>query len=159
MTDATPITRGLVERFGDYFARPVAENAAKSLGNGAEIEFRIGAAEIFTFTRQAGRNAVRAGAAGDPQVVFALSATAAEEILADSSEDIGQIGVQIAKLIVSPDANRRVSVKLKTGFLTLWNKGYFGVIAAGGGPFAAFLASKGLNGLGAIKDTLKNLRS
>ena len=66
------------------------------------------------------------------------------------------IGIGILKLIVSRGCHREKSAfKLKAGFLTLWNKGYFGVITAGGAPFASFLASKGLNGIGAIKDALK----
>ena len=43
------------DRFQEYFARDVAENAAKSLSNGAEMEFRIestsAAAEVFAFRR------------------------------------------------------------------------------------------------------------
>lgn len=151
------------EKFKTYFDRSVAQQAAKPLADSAEIEFRISGSddkplEIFTFTKSQGRIQVNTGPARDPQVAFTLTPAAAEQILSDPSEDVGSIGVAILKLVVSPDANRRVSVSVKVGFLTLFNKGYFGVVTAGGGAFASFLASRGLNGMGAIKAALKKLK-
>ena len=147
----------LTERFSAYFDREVAQKAAGSLGNGVQILFQIDT-EHFTFTKVAGRNRVVAGAAQDPELVFTLTAQAAEAILADPSDDVGAIGVHIAKLIVSPDANKRVSIKFKVGFLKLFSKGYFGVITAGGSQFASYLASRGLNGMSAIKTALKKIK-
>jgi hypothetical protein len=162
MTESNQIqSSGYLERFSTYFAREVAEKAASPLAKSAEIEFRAGDPEnpeIFTFHRQDGKNGVRPGPASDPQVVFTMTPQAAETILSDPASEIGAIGIGILKLVVSADPSRRVSVKLKAGFLTLWNKGYFGVITAGGAPFASFLASKGLSGLNAIKEALKHLR-
>lgn len=149
----------LTQRFGAYFDREVARNAAASLSNGVEMELQVldeagKAASVVTFTKVAGKNQVREGKASDPQIVFTMTPAAAEAILGDTSEDIGAIGVNIAKLILSPDANRRVGIQMKAGFLSLFSKGYFGVVTAGGGAFASFLASKGLNGMGAIKAAL-----
>jgi hypothetical protein len=149
----------LTERFSSYFDREVAQEAAKSLGNGAEIEFRIPTSgetpeETFTFTKKAGKNAVVPGPASNPQLVFVIPSASAQEILDFESDEIGPIGVQIAKLVVSPDANRRVSIQFKAGFFTLFSKGYLGVVTAGGAQFASFLASRGLNGIAAIKSLL-----
>lgn len=146
------------ERFSQYFDREVAQKAAKSISNGAEMEFQV-ASESFTFTKEGGKNVIKASPARDPQLVFTLTPGAADAILADTSEDIGAIGVLIAKMIVAQDANKKVTVKFKTGFLSLFSKGYFGVLTAGGGQFASFLASKGLNGMGAIKDALKKMNA
>ena len=149
------------ERFAAYFDRSVAQSAAKSIGDGAEIEFRIGTGkditETFTFTKQGGRNRVELRPAADPQVVFIVPPQAAEEILANAADDIGSIGVGIAKLIVANDSSRRVSLQLKAGFFTLLGKGYLGVLTAGGTAFASFLAQHGLNGMGAIKSALKKM--
>lgn len=162
MTEPTQTPNaGYLDRFSAYFAREVAEKAAAPLAASAEIEFQAGdpaSPEVFTFHRQGGKNGVRPGPAAEPQVVFRLTAQAAEAILADSSTEIGAVGIGILKLIVSADPSRKISVSLKAGFLTLWNKGYFGVITAGGAPFASFLASKGLSGISAIKDALKRIR-
>ncbi len=148
------------ERFMSYFDREVAQKAAKTIADGSEVEFRVSGPneEVFTFTKSGGKNTIRAGAALDPQVVFTLPQQAANEILADTSGEIGEIGVNIAKLIVTSDANRRVSFKLKTGFLTLFSKGYFGVVTAGGAAFASYLASRGLNGISGIKAAFKKMK-
>jgi hypothetical protein len=146
------------ERFSQYFDREVAQKAAKSLGNGCEIEFKVGT-EIFTFTKEEGKNSIQPSASRDPQLLFTLTPGAADAILADTATDIGSIGVNIAKLIVSGDADKKVAIKFKAGFLTLFSKGYLGVLTAGGSQFGAFLASKGLNGMGAIKDALKKMKA
>ena len=148
-------------RFREYFDRPVAQQAAKSVSNGAEMEFQIrdgdATVETFTFTKEGGKNAIRPAPAGSPQILFTLSPAAAEQILADPAADIGTIGVNIAKLIVSDDPAKKVGLKFKAGFLTLFSKGYFGVIGSGGSAFASYLASRGLNGMGAIKAAFKKM--
>lgn len=152
------------ERFVDYFSQPVAEKAAHTLANGAEIELRIVNSdhtpqEIFTFTRKDKKNVLLPIPAQEPQVVFILTPDAAEAILGDSTQDIGQIGVNILKLVFSTDANRRVGFQFKAGFLTLFSKGYLGILTTGGTAFSAALAEKGLSGLSAIKKVLQNIKN
>ena len=148
----------LTERFRTYFEREVAQQAAKSISNGAEMEIRVGA-ETLTFTRQGGKNAIVPGASGSPQLIFTLSPKAAEEILIFPSNDIGEIGVHIAKMVVSKDPEVKVHVQFKAGFLSLFTKGYFGVLATGGAHFASFLGSQGLNGIAGIKSFLGKMKS
>src|SRR5262245_55542535 len=127
------------ERFQAYFEREVAAKAAGPLANGIEIELRVAehgqeatSDDVFTFTKSGGKNVLKAGAASDAQVVFTMTPQAAEAVMNDPAEDIGHLGVGILKLVVSTDANKRISLKLKAGFLTLFSKGYFGVVTAGG---------------------------
>jgi hypothetical protein len=161
--EQTSNSESFAQRFSAYFQREVAQRAAKSISNGAEMEFRVqgsdpSKAQIFTFTKSGGTNRVLSGAARDPQLVFVMTPGAAESILSHPSEDIGSIGVHIAKLIVSSDPELKVSVQLKAGFLGLFSKGYFGVMTAGGSAFTSFLASRGLGGMDAIKAAFKKLR-
>ena len=147
------------ERFRTYFEREAAQTAAKSLSDGAEIEFQILngtlAAETFTLTREQHQNQVKNGPARQPQLVFTLPHQAAEEILAEKSQEIGKIGVNIMQLIITKDTNLKIGVQFRAGFLTLFSKGYLGIISTGGSVFAAFMASQRLNGIGAIKAALK----
>ncbi len=151
------------ERFATYFSRPVAEHAAHTLANGAEMEIRISQSddaiiETFTFTRKDKKNALLPTPAKSPQMIFALTPDAAESILSNPSDDIGQIGVHILKLAFSTDAHQRVKFQFKAGFLTLFTKGYLGVMTTGGAAFSAALAEKGFNSLGAIKKVLQKMR-
>ena len=147
-------------RFDTYFKREVAQKAAKSLANGIEIQFDIQDSsgtpvESFTFTKAGGQNQVKPEKPREPQMIFILTSDAAEEILNDPTDDLGAIGVNIAKRVVKPDANRKISFQFKVGFLSLFTKGYFGVLTSGGASFASFLASQGLNGIEGIKAILK----
>lgn len=156
-------TIAFTDRFTTYFARQVAQSAAKTIADGAQIEFRVQTSdgnvqETFTFTRSGGSNQILAGSAKSAEIIFIMTPQAAEEILAETSDEIGVIGVNIVKLMVSPDANRKVAFQLKAGFLSLFAKGYFGVLTAGGSAFGGFLASRGLNGLNAIKSALKKMK-
>jgi hypothetical protein len=165
MTEITGTTDTFAPRFEAYFKKDAALKAAKSLSDGSEIEFRIGmpdlgdqGPEVFTFTREKGTNSLKSGAARSPQVVFTLTPPAAEKILAHPSEDVASIGVHIAQMIVQPKDGAKIDVQLKAGFLSLISNGYLGVVTSGGLDFANFLASKGLSGMGAIKDVIKKLK-
>lgn len=152
------------ERFQEYFSRDVAMKAAGSLSDGAEMEFRIestsASPEVFTFRRDSGKNAIEPGPAKSAQVVFELTPGAADSILGTpSTSDIGAIGVGIARLILSQDPSQKVRFRLNAGILSLLTKGYFGVVAAGGSGFASFLASKGLGGIGALKNAVKKFKT
>ena len=151
-------TLDYASRFEKYFARAVAQKAAKSISDGAEMEFQVGP-ESFTFTKSGGQNTVKPGKARAPQLLFTLTPSAADSILEQGSDDIGAIGVHIAKMIASPENDLKVSIKFKAGFLSLFSNGYFGVLTSGGSQFASFLASKGLSGMGAIKDVLKKMKA
>jgi hypothetical protein len=78
-------TGNLTDRFSTYFDREVAQTAAKSLSNGAEMEIRVGD-EKFTFTKKSGKNTIVSGPAREPQLIFTLASQAAEEILAFESD-------------------------------------------------------------------------
>ena len=103
------------ERFGSYFAREVAQKAAKSISDGAEMEFQT-SGETFTFTKEGGKNAVKPTAARAPQLTFTLTPAAADAILADTSEDIGAIGVDIAKMVVAQDPSKKVRLSSMPDF-------------------------------------------
>lgn len=151
-------------RFESYFSKPVAEEAARSLSKGSEIEFQITSAdsakEIFTFQRQDKKNHIKAGPASSPQIRFILTCDAADQILEFKSDNVGEIGIHILKIFFSesPSDKKPMRFEIESGFLGLLSKGYLGVLAQGGAAFAGFLASKGLGGMSAIKAALAKSR-
>ncbi len=142
------------ERFQTYFSQEVAQKAAHSLSDGAEIELHVDT-EVFTFTKVDGKNQVIKTPSKDAQIVFIIPPAAAVEILSHSSDKIAEIGIGISKLIVSQDPTKRIQVRFRSGFFTLFSMGYLGVLKTGGSEMATFLASKGLSGVDAIKAILK----
>jgi hypothetical protein len=147
----------LQSRVETYFTRPAAQEGTQSLSDGAQIEIKIDQA-TFTLTRAQKKNQISLGAASSPQLRFELTPKAATELLDDPSDDLGEIGVKMLKLVASPDPERKIHLKIEAGFLTLFTKGYFGILKAGGGPLANYLASRGLGGMNAIKAAFKNRR-
>lgn len=152
------------EKFTHYFSRPVAQKAADSLRSNAILLFQINCSptERFLFSHCNGQNEVRplAPEASVPPVdfVFTLPTKAADQILNFDSEDIGQIGVFIGKLMLSGPVKDRIRVQCTTGVLSLASKGYLGVIKSGGSVFFSFLTQYGLGGFGAIKKALAKLK-
>ena len=82
-----------------------------------------------------------------------------DRLLALSTEDVGDIGVEILKLVTSQDKDTRMTLKVKVGMLTMVRNGYLGVLPLGGTTVMKFLASKGFTGLGKIKQGIESLRS
>jgi hypothetical protein len=141
------------ERFETYFSQEVAQRAAESLSNGIEIQLEVDG-EFLTFTKADGKNQIIEGKSKSPQLEFIIPRMAAETILNSPAQKVGEIGVEICKLIVSQDPTQRIQVKFKCGFFTLFSMGYLGVLKTGGAELATFLASKGLGGIDAIKKVL-----
>jgi len=145
------------QSFSDYFLGAPAQKAAASLSDGVEIEFQVeGQPSAITFTRKNGKNLMLPAPARSPQLRFQMNSLAAEQIVTYPSEDLGEIGIHILKMVMRPETKTEPKVRMEicAGFLTLFSKGYFGVLKNGGSAFASFLASKGLNGIGAIKAAL-----
>src|SRR6185437_4849778 len=143
------------EQFSRYFSREVAERAARSLSDGAQMEIRVIDQETFTFTRQGGKNVIIPGPARSPEIIFEFDAEIARKILDDPTEDIGEIGIHLIKLLTSSQGGAKMNIE--AGFLSLFSRGYFGILKVGGSAFASHLASHGLSGMGAIKTALKKL--
>ncbi len=156
------MSESLGARLSAFLTRPVAERAASPLKEEAEIGFAIlsGITRTpCTFKRVSGKNQVTETPSSRPDLTFEIPEAALAELEKITSEDVGEIGIEIGKLIVASDPKLRIHVRLETGFLTLWNRGYLGVMTGGGAAFASFLASKGLNGLDGIKSVIQKLRS
>ena len=157
-------TESFETQFQNYFQRPVAETAAKSLSNGIEIELQIAEPdstaplETLTFTKAGGKNKILAGPSQSPHIVFEITPLAAQAILSETSDDIARVGIHIFKLIASKDPQSRVRVRIKAGLMTFLTHGYLGVLTSGGSAIASYLATKGLGGMGAIKDALKKMK-
>lgn len=150
-------------RFREYFARDVSQLAAASLSDQVEIEIHVNnqevnSKEVFVFTKLLGKNAIEDRAAQRPDLIFEMTHLAAEEILSDASSDIGAIGVNIIKLAFSGEPAKKVRIEIKVGFLSLFSRGYFGVLKMGGSALNSYLATRGLGGIAAIKAALKKIK-
>jgi len=92
-------------------------------------------------------------------MTFHVPERALHELTATTTEDIGEIGIAILKLMAHSEPQMRVTAKVHIGLFDLLRNGYLGVLPLGGVPVTKFLASKGFNGVGKIKDAISRLRT
>ncbi len=143
-----------------FLQSALAERAASSLSKGACVALHIGAQEFF-FVRGRGQNLLLPQSATSPELHFWLTEDALRHLLelAQRPEaSLPGMGVSVLECIWSSDASRKIRFRVDCGFLTLWRKGYFSVLKAGGPEVASYLARWGFGSLARFREVLKNIR-
>lgn len=145
-----------LKQLKEFFeAREVCSKAAKPLRDSASAEIAIPVEnKTYTFQRKDKKNVVSAGKPSDPDLYFALTPKALEELINYDSDEIGDWGVKVFSLIFTKDIEKKIVIKIKTGLLKLTFKGYLGIIPLGGAGLMKYLAKNGFSSLGKIKDAL-----
>ena len=136
----------------------MAVKGTAPLRDGIEIALILADGTKATISRRAGTTHVTAGAPPRPDMTFTLGAKSVEPLLAIQSDDVGEIGVEILKLLAHEDPDYRLKAKVHIGPFDLFRHGYLNVLPLGGPTVMKFLASKGFTGLGKIKDAISSLR-
>lgn len=139
----------------DFFeTRTVCATAADPLRQSVEIGIVINDSIQCTFFKSNGKPRFEQREAKKPDIVFYMSPDAINSLVNDPSDDIGELGINIAKNYLA----RSVKIKIKGSILNLMTNGYLGIMKAGGVSFAKFLGSHGISGLGKIKDIFSKLK-
>jgi len=147
-----------VSPLAEFFARDVCQRATAPLRNGVEIAVKVDGCPDLMLVKTEGRVRVQAGAPARPDMTFHVPPAAIDSLCAETTTDIGEIGVAILRLMASADAALRVRAQVHIGLFDLLRGGYLGVLPLGGATVMKFLASKGLTNIGKIKDGLSRLR-
>jgi hypothetical protein len=134
--------------------RPVCARAADPLRKNVEIGIVLNETTECTFFKEGDKPRFEMRPANSPDVVFYLSPDAVRSLVNDSSEDIGELGMNVVKNYLAGN----VKIKVKGSMISLLTNGYLGVIKSGGMSFAKFLASHGVTGLSKIKDIFQKMR-
>ena len=158
----TLTTQAWASHFRSFFSEGTPAAACAPLSPGACVHLCIqthsSPHSTLTFIKNAsGEVTILEGETSIAQASLTLSAELTHEILNLKSDSIGDFGVLILSAFLGKP--RRLQVRTHVGFVELWRKGWFGVLALGGGQVASYLASHGLNGIGGIQRALKALRS
>ena len=144
----------------DFFSSTLAERAAQGLSSAACIALHIDATNVF-FTRVDKKNFLITEFTGNPDLHFWIPEVTMRHFIAIGCSDgtsLGTMGVSIFEHIVSQDESRKVKFKVEANFLTLWSKGYFSVLKAGGPEVASFLTRWGLDSASKIGKLLNQMR-
>ena len=144
------------EKLKDFFEnRKACRLAAEPLKKGVEIGVVINDVVDCSFFKDGEDPRFEKRSAKNPDVVFYIAPDAIEALVAHETDDVGELGIAVAKQYLSGS----VKIKVKGSIFSLLTNGYLGVIKSGGMSFTRFLAGHGLNGLGKIKDFMTKMKS
>lgn len=142
----------------DFFALDVCQRATRPLKDGIEIGLHIEGFPPVRLSKGNGKVQVDETLIKSPDMTFWIGKKGVQELAAMNTEDIGEIGVAIMKLMLTEDPEKRLTAKVHIGSLKLLTHGYLGVLPLGGSTVMKFLASKGFSSIGKIKDAISQLR-
>lgn len=146
------------EKLKTLFQRDVAQRATKPLRSGVEIAVFIDGNGPATLVKSDGALLVEDRAPSSPDMSFWTTTKGLQELLKNDTNEIGDIGVEILKLMANSDPELKMKAKVHIGTFTLLRNGYMLVLPLGGATVMKFLASKGLSSVGKIKDAISSLK-
>lgn len=152
-----PVSLTLLEKLQAFFERPIAQQGTAPLRNGTRIAIFLDGEGPVTLTRVGYKALIKNEAPEKPDMTFWVPEKALEQLAAQQWNSVGEVGIEIIKLIASPEPTQ-VKAKVHIGPFDLLRNGYLGVVTLGGPAFIQFLASKGLSGIGKIKDAVNQFR-
>lgn len=145
-------------RLAALFARPVAARGMSPLKDGVALALYVDKAGPVTLTKESGKPVVRNEPPAKADFTFRIASNALTRLEAVESEDLGEVGVEIAKLMANPDPASRIHASVHVGPFDLFLKGYLGIFPLGGATLMRHLASSGLTSLGKIKEALSRMK-
>jgi hypothetical protein len=141
-------------------SNPGAQRVASSLKIGAEVSVRFASepGDWRMHVVESGKALFEQATATDPDFELYLPPAAVTAITANSSGDVGEIGILFFQHIVAKEPARKVGVKVHSGIVKLTRRGWLGVLSLGGPKLVMWMAGKGLRGPGAIANALSRLK-
>lgn len=146
------------ELLKEFFASPISQKGTKPLKNGIEIGIHITDCPALTLLKQEGKVLLSEGIAKCPDMTFWIGKKGIHQLVETKTDDIGEIGIAIIKLMLSQDPDIQLKSKVHIGTLQLLTHGYLGVLPLGGSTVMKFLATKGFSNIGKIKEAISHLR-
>ncbi len=142
----------------EIFERDVCQRATKPLKKGAQIAITLSDKSQVSLRKTDSGIKAEASPAEKPDMSFEIPTGALQHLQKVDSEDIGDIGVEILKLMASAEPKKKVRAKVHIGAFSLFTQGYLGILPLGGPAVMKFLGTKGLTNIGKIKEALSKLK-
>lgn len=144
----------------DFFQCGLGQKAAAGLSDGACVSLNIDDNEYF-FLRRKGKNTLTKTTQESPDVIFWASESTMRHLFALAKlpgTGLGTLGVAIFERIFQPNSSEKIKFRVNASLFSLWGKGYFSVLKAGGPEVASYLAHWGFDSFARIKDVLQKIR-
>lgn len=142
----------------EFCSRPVMQAGTKPLKKGTEIAVFVDGNGPLNLKRTEDGTVLLEETPKKPDLTLEMPAGGIADLTADRTEDIGEIGVTILKLMSHQDPAKHIKVKVHIGLLEFVFHGYLGILPLGGPTVMKFLASKGFTSISKIREAISNLR-
>jgi hypothetical protein len=133
---------------------PAARKATSPLHRDARVGIELSTGPAH-FTMQTGGAQVNDGPAESPDFTLTLPDGAVKHITAIESDDVGEVGVEFFKLVLSREPDTKVRVHIHSSTARLLSNGYLGVLAVGGAKVGWWLLKNGIRNPKAAIDRLR----
>ncbi len=138
--------------------RDVVQKGVGPLAAGAVLAITV--REVATYSLQKGASTMKAveTVAPNPDMTFTLSEKGLRHLIEVDSQDVGDIGLELLKMVTHSDPEMKLDMKVAVGPWEMLRKGYFSVLPQGGLKVTQHLASHGFSSLGKIREGISKLR-
>lgn len=153
------IANEFLEKITAYCERDVFQKGTKPLKEGVEIAIAVEGSDPITLLRTKEKTTVVATPPKKPDISVDLKSRSLEILTEQNTQDVGEVGITIVKLMMSGDAAEKIGVKVHVGIFDFVFHGYLGILPLGGPTFMKFLGEKGFSSISKIKDAISSLRS
>ena len=147
-----------LDLFKTFFAQEVVRRATAPIREGVELALYLDQKGPVTLKREKEGMAVHQGEPRTPDMSFWVTTKGLQSLINHDTNDIGEIGIEIIKLMVHEDPEYKLKARVHIHTFTLLRNGYLGVLPLGGATVMKFLASKGLTNISKIKDAISSLK-
>ncbi len=130
---------------------------AKAIGllkTGVEIGVVVADSMELALFQEQGQPQLVQRSAKNPDVIFYLKPEAIEMICKKEFSDVGSLGIQIVKQIMTGS----IRLTVPGSMMRIFRNGYIDIIKLGGKTFFDFLAENGLKTLSKIPDLIRSLK-
>lgn len=147
------------QRLDNLFAKAVCMKATEPIKQGATIAVTLAEEGPFSLIKSRDRMVVSPAPPLTPDLSFLIPLPALSVLEKVESSSVGDVGIEILKLMVHGDPEYRIQAKVHLGLFSLLRHGYLSVLTLGGPAVMKFLASKGLTNMGKIKDAIARMKT
>jgi hypothetical protein len=143
----------------DLFSKEAYQQGISPLAN-ARIQLSLAetSQKVWLTKPQRGDFQVSGDPEGGEDLSFLLTEKALLHLCEAPTLDVGDIGVEILKLMLHTDADIRISAQVHIGIFEMFRKGYFSVLPLGGVKVTRFLAERGFTSISRIQDAIRKMR-
>lgn len=146
------------KRLRELLSKPVFQDGMKPFKKGVILALKVDADGPYTLERTAEGTLVLETKPERPELTFSIPTKAIDALSEFKTDDVGEMGIEVIKLMMHSDPSHRISARVHIGLFEMLRNGYFSVLAGGGPTVMKYLASKGFSSISKIKEAISKFK-